>query len=64
MKKALKRVIPSSFGACVGVALANELRDPSGLHLGSFLLSFAISFFVVTLILSVLFWLWDKIRGN
>lgn len=64
MKKALKRVMPSSFGACVGVAIANELRDPSGLHVGSFLLSIAVYFLIVTPILTILFWLWDKISGN
>jgi len=46
----------------MGVAVANTLREPGGLEVGSLLLSFVVYFLVVTPIIAVLFWLWDKTK--
>lgn len=64
MKNSLKRALPGCLGACLGVCLVNVLRHPEAWTVGSWLFQFAVSVVITTAIGTLIFWLWERVRGK
>ncbi len=64
MMASVKKAIPGSFGASLGVSLVNFFRYPGMWGVGDFLRSFVFAFVVTTAIVAVCIWLWSRIRRN
>ena len=64
MKNILKRALPGCLGACLGVCLVNVLRHPEAWTVGSWLFQFAVSVVITTAIVTLIFWLWERVRGE
>ena len=58
MKKAIKKVAPACFGACIGSYMVR------GINMDSFFFDFLTTYLIVTFVVSVLFWFFDKVRGK
>lgn len=58
MKKALKKAAPPCLGACIGSYMVR------GINMDSFLFDFLTTYLIVTFVVSVLFWVFDKVRGK
>ena len=64
MKNSLKWALPGCLGACFGVCLVNVLRHPEAWTVGSWLFQFSVSVVITTAIGTLLFWLWERVRGK
>ena len=64
MKNSLKRALPGCLGACFGVCLVNVLRHPEAWTVGSWLFQFSVSVVITTAIGTLIFWLWERVRGK
>ena len=62
MKKALKWALPGSLGAAFGVTAVRAVRQSYGVS--DFLLNFVFMFVCTWVIVTAVFWIWDRIRGR
>ena len=60
MIKVLKRSLPGSFGAALGITIINVFRYSYGVS--DFLLNFVFMFVCTWVIVTAVFWIWDRIR--
>lgn len=62
--KAIKKAIPCSFGASLGIIIGQTIHYPGFRGPAERISDFLVTFAVMVILIPVFSWIWDLIRGN